>query len=108
MHDRGVLLAFAGLVCGILAGERAGPAPAVGALAIGLGALGAAWFFDGRARLVLAVVALALIGSAQAQRASNGQARSALARAIAREEPATVSGVLVDDPHRGRFDTTAL
>src|SRR4051812_4621897 len=103
MNDIGVLLAFGGLTLGIVAGQHAGPSPATGALAIGAIALVAAWFVSGRARLAVAVLALALIGSAQTQRALDGLVRSSLTAAIAREEPVTVAGVLADDPESGRF-----
>jgi predicted membrane metal-binding protein len=107
VRERGVLLVLGGLVLGIVGGERAGPAPAAGLLVVALGALGCAWFVNGRARLALAVVALALLGGAQTQRALNGQARSPLSAGIARRESATFSGVVVDDPQSGPFDTDA-
>lgn len=108
MDQIGVVLAFAGLLVGIVAGEHAGPQPATGILLIGVIALGAAWFLDGRARIAVAVVALVLLGGAQTERALDGQARSALVPAIAREQTVTISGVLADDPQTGRFDTDAF
>jgi competence protein ComEC len=107
VRERGVLVALGGLVLGIVGGERAGPAPATFLLAVGLVALAGAWFVGGRARLAIAVVALALIGGAQTQRALDGEVRSALTPAIERRAPGTFSGVLVDDPQSGRFDTDA-
>ncbi len=107
MRDRGVLLALVGLVLGIVGGERAGPGAATSLLAVGVVALAAAWFVDGRARLAVAVVALALIGGAQTRRALDGQARSPLTSAIERRAAATFSGVLIDDPQSGPFDTDA-
>jgi competence protein ComEC len=108
VRERGVLLALAGLIAGILAGEHAGPARASPALALGITALLASWFVHGPARLALAVVALALLGGALTQRALDGQAHSTLTDAIARREHVAVEAVLVDDPDPGRFDTDAL
>lgn len=96
------------MVGGILMGEHAGPAPATATLVVGLGALAAAWFVDGRTRVAIAAVALALIGVAQTQRALDGQAHSPLTYAAARRDLVTVRGVLADDPRSGRFDTDAL
>ncbi len=107
MNETGVLGALAAVILGVAAGERAGPDAATGVLAVGLVALGAAWFVNGRVRAVLAMVALVLVGAAQMQRAQNGLVHSRLADAIERRAPATFSGVLVDDPQSGRFDTDA-
>ena len=103
-----MLVGFAGLMVGILAGQHGGPRPATGALIVGAAALGAAWIVDGRARVAVAVIALALVGSAQMERALDGQVHSSLTRAIAREAPVTLSGVIADDPQSGRFDTDAF
>lgn len=108
MRERGVLLGLGGLVLGIVGGERAGPGSATGLLAVAVAALAAAWFVSGRARLAVAVVALALLGGAQTQRALHGQARSPLSSAIARHESQTFAGVVVDDPQSGAFDTDAF
>ena len=43
-------------------------------------ALAAAWIVDGRARVAVAVIALALVGGAQMERALDGQVHSSLAR----------------------------
>jgi competence protein ComEC len=108
MNELGVLLAFAALTGGIFAGERAGPQPATAVLIVGVVALGAAWFVAGRARLAVVMLALALIGGAQTERALDGLVHSSLTRGIEREEPVTLHGVLVDDPESGRFDTDAF
>lgn len=108
MNEIGVMLALAGLTGGIFAGQHLGPHPATGVLIVGALALGAAWFISGRGRIAVVVLALALIGGAQTQRALDGLARSSLTRAIQREETVTVSGVLADDPQGGRFDTDAF
>jgi competence protein ComEC len=108
MDEIGICLALGGLLVGIFAGEHAGPQPATFVLIAGVVALGAAWFVGGRARVAVAVLALALVGCAQMQRALDGQVRSPLSAALAREEPETVTGVLVNDPQSGRFDTDAF
>jgi len=105
MNELGVLCAFGGLTAGILAGHHAGPHPATGALIVGAVALAGAWFVVGRARVAVVVIALALIGSAQTERALDGLVHSSLTRAIHHEESVTVAGVLADDPESGRFDT---
>ena len=105
MNELGVLFAFGGLTAGILAGQHAGPHPATGVLFVGAIALGAAWFVVGRARVAVVVLALALIGGAQTQRALDGLVHSSLTRGIDREEPVKVAAVLADDPESGRFDT---
>jgi competence protein ComEC len=106
--ERGVLLGLGGLVLGIAAGEHAGPAPASAILLVGIVALVCAWFVAGRVRVVVAVLALVLLGAAQTERAVNGLAHSPLHAAIERNAPVTLSGVLVDDPQTGRFDTDAF
>src|SRR6476660_2901051 len=108
MNEVGVLLAFAAFTGGIFAGERAGPHPATAVLIVGVVALGAAWFVAGRVRVAVVMLALALIGGAQTERALDGLAHSSLTRGIEREEPVTLSGVLVDDSKSGRFDTDAF
>jgi competence protein ComEC len=105
--DRGVVLGLGGLVAGIAAGERVGPASAAPLLLVGLVALVCAWFVDGRVRIVLAVLALALLGAAQTERAVNGLVNSGLRAAMERHSPVTLAGVLVDDPESGRFETDA-
>ena len=106
--EAGVVLAFGGTLAGLFAGQHNGARPATSVLVVGVLALGAAWLVDGRARLAVAVIALALIGCAQMERALDGQAHSALRSAIARDAPATVTGVLSDDPQTGAFDTDAF
>ena len=108
MDEIGAVLALGGLLLGIAAGQHAGPGPATGVLAVGVAALGLAWFVQGRARVAVAVVALALIGGAQVQRALDGQVHSSLTRGMSREQTVTIDGVLSDDPETGRFDTDAF
>jgi competence protein ComEC len=108
MDELGVLLASGGLMVGILAGQHGGPRPATGVLIVGVVALVGAWFVDGRARVAAAMIALALVGAAQTERALDGQVHSSLASAIAREAPVTLTGVLADDSESGRFSTDAF
>jgi competence protein ComEC len=102
-RDAGPVLALAGLVAGLLAGEHAGPAAAPLALAAGVCGLAGAWAVDGRARVVVAALALALLGAASMQRALDGLERHDLAAAVAREETVTLRGALVSDPDGARF-----
>lgn len=108
MNELGVLLALAGLIGGILAGEHGAPHAMTGVLIVGGIALGVAWFVAGGARVAVAVLALALIGGAQTKRALDGLVHSSFTAGIHREEPVTLTGVLADDPQSGRFDTDAF
>ena len=87
-----------------------GPGPRRPALllAVGVVALAARVVRRGRVRASWSrSLALAMLGGAQTQRALHGLAHSTFTAAIERGAPATISGVLVDDPQPGRFDTTA-
>lgn len=103
----GPMAALAGLVGGVLAGERAGAAPATGALVAGGAGLAAAWFVTGRARFAVATLALALLGAATMQRALEGLERSPVA-AVAEGTEVEVRGTLVTDPAGPRFRADAL
>jgi competence protein ComEC len=108
VDEIGAVVALVGLVLGILAGQHAGPQAGTALLAVGVLALGAAWFVQGRVRVAVAFVALALIGGAQVERALDGEVHSGLASAISRAASITVNGVLADDPQTGRFETDAF
>jgi competence protein ComEC len=108
VDESSVLLGLGALVLGIAAGERLGPASAGMLLLAGVVALACAWFVSGHTRVVVAILALAMIGGAQTQRALNGLVHSPFNTAIERGAPATISGVLIDDPQSGRFDTDAF
>jgi competence protein ComEC len=108
VDESGVLLGLGALLVGIVAGERVGAGSAGLLLSAGVVALLGAWFVDGRARVAVAMLALAMLGGAQSQRALDGLVHSNLNAAIDRGAPATISGVLVDDPQSGRFDTDAF
>jgi competence protein ComEC len=100
---------LAALVGGILAGEAAGPAAAVGILVAGLVGVVLAIVVRTRGvRTVLAALAFALLGMAVMQRALNGLVASPLAAAIAHHADARIVATLVDDPDAGRFDTSVL
>src|SRR6185437_5083399 len=87
---------------------RSGIAVANGALIIGVGALGAAWFTRPPARGVLAGCACALLGCAVMGRALEGQANSPLAGAIDRREELTVRGHATTDPVGPAFAASVL
>lgn len=103
----GPVVALGGLVAGLLAGERLGPAPAVGAAAAGAVGLVAAWCTAGPVRVVCAAVALGALGCASMQRALDGQEHHGWAAAVARGDDALVSGTLASDPVGGRFRAEA-
>jgi competence protein ComEC len=105
----GPALLLAALVVGILAGESAGPGaallPLIGAL-VGLGA--AALVRRTGLRMGVAVLAVAMLGTAVTQRALHGLEVSPLAAAVAQRADATVRATLVDDPDASRYDARAL
>jgi competence protein ComEC len=107
---RPFLLATA-TVAGILVAERrvgAAAAASAGALVVGAGAAGAAWFVRPPARSALAVCACALVGFGAMARALEGQDRSPLAAAIASRGTATLHATAADDARSGSFDTSLL
>lgn len=104
----GPFVALAALVGGIFAGERAGPGASVGMLAVGAVGVVGAWVVDGRARVAVAAIALALLGAAAMQRALDGQVHSRFSLAAATRATATIGGVVVDDPSAAPFTTAVL
>jgi competence protein ComEC len=74
-------VALLALVGGITAGNARGAAPATAVLVAGGAGLAAAWFVRGRSRVVVAALALVLLGSALTQRAHDGLEREAVQRA---------------------------
>jgi competence protein ComEC len=104
----GPALALAGLVAGIFAGQHAGAGSAGIGLVAGVFALLGAWVVDGKTRVVVAMLALALLGSATMQRALDGQAQHALTSALAEHRDMHVQGVLTSDPAGPRFGASAL
>lgn len=106
--EPGPVFALAGLAAGLLAGERAGPDPAAAILAVGAAGMLASWFLMGRARAAMAVIALALLGTASMQRALDGLVDSPLVQAAREGTEVLVRGTLVTDPDGPRFGADAL
>jgi competence protein ComEC len=105
----GPVLLLVALVCGIALGEAAGPGDARVALATGaLGASAALVVPRPRARLVIGLLACALLGTALMQRALHGLVVSPLAAPIAARADVTASLTLLDDPDGSRFTATVL
>jgi competence protein ComEC len=104
------VLVLGGLIAGLLAGERSGVGGGVadGALILGVGALGAAWFTRARPRAALAAVACALLGGALMGRALEGQTRSPLRGAIERREETTLRGEATEDPDGAAYAASVL
>jgi competence protein ComEC len=98
---------LAALVAGILAGERVGPGPSTALLVVGVLGFGAAFVSDGRARVAIAMVALAAIGVATTERALDGIAHSRLTTAVARHDAVAVDAVVLDDPAGSQFSVGA-
>ncbi len=106
--ELGPVVVLGALIAGILAGERSGLAVANGALIVGAGALGAAWFTRSPRRGALAAIGCALLGCAAMGRALDGQTRSPLQTAIDRRDPTTVRGVATGDPNGPTFEASVL
>jgi competence protein ComEC len=105
----GPLAVLVALIAGIVAGEAAGPGSAVAVLGLGIAGVGAAaMLHSSPARLAVAVLAFALVGTAVMQRALHGMAVSPLQAAIEQSADARLVGTLVDDPDSSRFDARAL
>ena len=108
MIEPGPLVALAGVLLGLLAGQRAGPSDALSVPLAGVAGLLAAWFVVGRARVALASIALALLAAGSMQRALEGMAVSPLADAAREGAEVVVRGTLVTDPAGPRFGVDAL
>ncbi len=105
----GPLLVLAGLVAGIAAGEGAGPGTARVALVSGVvGVMIAAFITKATARVVIAVLAFALLGTAVMQRALHGLVVTPLSAPILARDEVMVRGTLVDDPDGTRFSARVL
>ena len=102
------LLVLGGVVAGILAGEAAGPSDARLAFAVGVIGIGVAAITRSTARVVVAVVAFALLGTVVMQRALHGLVDSPVAALVAARADAVVRGTLVDDPDGDRFSASVL
>lgn len=106
--DAGPVLVLGALVCGTLVGERAGGSSAWFALGAGTAALVAAWLAAGPARVVIAALAIAMLGSAAMQRAMDGLEYHTLAPVVAHGDDVRIQGVLVRDPDGQRFGASVL
>jgi competence protein ComEC len=106
--ETGPLAALAALVAGILAGERMGVAGSSAQLALGVLGAGAAWFVQGRARVVLGAAAVLVLGAAVGSRAADGVRRTPFDAAIATRAPVVATGVVAGDPDHGRFQARVL
>jgi competence protein ComEC len=105
----GPLLVLAGLIAGILAGEAAGPSAARVAFVGGVGGvITAAIVTRPWARIVIAVLAFALLGTAVMQRALHGLAVSPLTAPVQTRADVTLRGTLVEDPEGSRFIARVL
>jgi competence protein ComEC len=105
----GPLLVLGGLIAGIVAGEAAGPGAARVALLGGaVGVMAAAIVTLPRPRLVIAVLAFGLLGTAVMQRALHGLVVSPLSARVQARDNVTLRGALVDDPDGTRFNTRVL
>ena len=106
--ELGPVVVLGALIAGIVAGERSGIAAANGALIVGAGALGAAWFTRPPRRSVMAAIACALLGCAVMGRALDGQERSPLLAAIDRRETTTLRVEATSDPDGPTFEASVL
>ena len=106
--EPGPFLVLGALIAGLLVGEGTGVSVANGALIVGAGALGAAWFARPPARLLLAAAACALLGCAVMSRAVDGQQHSPLGTAMERRDTTTVRGEATEDPSGPMFEASVL
>ena len=104
----GPIAALGALIAGIVVGERTGVGAADGALIVGAGTLGAAWFARSPVRVALAAIACALLGCAVMGRALDGQAYSPLGAAIAARELTTLHGEATSDPSGPTYEVSVL
>ena len=109
MRAAGVYLAAGVLVVGIFVGEALGPAPACSTIVVaGALATTAALARGRRARLGLALIALACVGCALERRALDGLVHWPLAQATGLRADVVLRGTLVDDPDGTRWSTQVL
>jgi competence protein ComEC len=105
----GPLVVLAGTIVGIVAGEALGPAPARGALCFGAaGVIAAARVRTPVIRVLVAMIAFALLGTGVMQRALHGLVVSPLTTAVAARADGVIAASLVDDPDGARFDARVL
>jgi competence protein ComEC len=106
--DPGPLVACGALAFGILLGQRAGGATAVGLLSCGVALLGASALVGGWPRVAVAALAFTLLGAGVTERALHGLDHSTLARPRDSHAVVTATGTLVSDPDGNRFFVDAL
>ncbi|HEY4402533.1 MAG TPA: ComEC/Rec2 family competence protein [Acidimicrobiia bacterium] len=100
---------MAAVVVGARLGEQLGPGPAIALLVSGLlGAIAALFLPRRRARLALAVAAVAMLATASMQRALDGQAHSPLTALRDARAAATITATLTDDPDGGQYNASVL
>jgi competence protein ComEC len=104
----GLLALLAGLVAGILAGDRLAPAPATATLAAAAAVAVVATTRRGRMRLAVGALACALLGAALTQRAHHGLVESPLSAAIESRADARITVSLVDDADGGPYNARVL
>jgi competence protein ComEC len=105
----GPLLVLGALAAGLAAGEAMGGSDARLALVVGGCGVALATILTSPAlRLLVVVLAVALLGTAVMQRALHGLVDSPLAAPIAARAEVAVRGSLVDDPDRFRFSARVL
>ncbi len=105
----GPLAILAGLIAGILVGTRAGPGPAGLVLVAAVLAVTAAVLLHApMARILIAVLAFALLGTAVMQRALHGLEESPLRPMVEQRSNAGIRATLVDDPDATRFNASVL
>jgi competence protein ComEC len=99
----------AAVVVGARLGEQLGPGSAIALLVSGLlGAIAALFLPRRRARLALAVAAVAMLATASMQRALDGQAHSPLTAMRDARAAATITATLTDDPDGGQYNASVL
>jgi competence protein ComEC len=99
----------AAVVVGARLGEQLGPGSAIALLVSGLlGAIAALFLPRRRARLALAVAAVAMLATASMQRALDGQAHSPLTALRDARAAATITATLTDDPDGGQYNASVL
>ena len=106
----GPLLVLAGLVVGILAGERRGPGSRDRRRSCRVSSASTIATIVTRppTRIVVALLAFALLGTAAMQRALHGLEVSPLSAPILARDDVVVRATLVDDPDGTRFSSSVL
>jgi competence protein ComEC len=97
------------VLAGALAGEHLGAAPATAFLVAGMvGAVTALLIRRGPGRLIIGVVAVALLGAASMQRALDGLEHSPVTGPRDARAATGIAATLVDDPEGGQYSARVL